>query len=321
MRPRTAASGASGSSRLIRAASCAGRGRRRHAGAPMGGTDEGALTGTTRLDYWRTHDPGDERLFESLRLGPVPEAALRRARPHSAGGNPADEPHVVLRQVEHVPASCASNGRARRSRPVCRDARRRARRRRRSRTGARTSGRAAAGPSRRIASRKRVAVPWYSARAARRARVPDPRRSVPARRGCAPSSLSAALLVVSSRRPGDRGGVQHGRKRERWRSVRPSLAQPSRSRCRPIRLGSWRSTKLQEAGSRPRPVSHRSAPGLRARSGCAYGGTARATTATRRAYGRQQRHAPACNAAARAACVRARASRPSTATVVPSIDG
>lgn len=41
------------------------------AGAPMGGTDEGALTGTTRLDYWRTHDPGDERLLESLGLGPA----------------------------------------------------------------------------------------------------------------------------------------------------------------------------------------------------------------------------------------------------------
>ena len=34
-----------------------------------GGTDMGELTGTTRLDYWRTHDPGDEKLLQSIGLG------------------------------------------------------------------------------------------------------------------------------------------------------------------------------------------------------------------------------------------------------------
>ncbi len=36
----------------------------------LGGTDEAELTGSTRLDYWRTHDPGDERLLTQLGLTP-----------------------------------------------------------------------------------------------------------------------------------------------------------------------------------------------------------------------------------------------------------
>jgi hypothetical protein len=39
------------------------------ASAPMGGTDMAELTGTTRLDYWRTHNPGDEKLLDSIGLG------------------------------------------------------------------------------------------------------------------------------------------------------------------------------------------------------------------------------------------------------------
>jgi hypothetical protein len=34
--------------------------------SPLGGTDAGELTGSTRLAYWRTHDPGDERLLQEL---------------------------------------------------------------------------------------------------------------------------------------------------------------------------------------------------------------------------------------------------------------
>lgn len=37
----------------------------------LGGTDRGELTGTTRLDYWRTHGPGDEKYLERLGLAPV----------------------------------------------------------------------------------------------------------------------------------------------------------------------------------------------------------------------------------------------------------
>ncbi len=37
---------------------------------PLGGADSGELTGSTRLDYWRTHDPGDERLLRTLGLAP-----------------------------------------------------------------------------------------------------------------------------------------------------------------------------------------------------------------------------------------------------------
>lgn len=39
----------------------------------LGGTDGGELTGSTRLEYWRTHDPGDERLLSRIGLG----AAMR----------------------------------------------------------------------------------------------------------------------------------------------------------------------------------------------------------------------------------------------------
>lgn len=38
--------------------------------SPVGGSDTGELTGSTRLDYWRTHDPGDERLLRTLGLAP-----------------------------------------------------------------------------------------------------------------------------------------------------------------------------------------------------------------------------------------------------------
>ncbi len=38
-------------------------------GAPaLGGTDAGELTGSARLEYWRLHDPGDERELEKLGL-------------------------------------------------------------------------------------------------------------------------------------------------------------------------------------------------------------------------------------------------------------
>ena len=40
---------------------------------PLGGTDAGELSGSTRLDYWRTHDPGDERYLRQLGV----EALLR----------------------------------------------------------------------------------------------------------------------------------------------------------------------------------------------------------------------------------------------------
>ena len=39
-------------------------------GSPLGGTDAAELTGTTRLEYWRTHDPGDERLLSEIGLAP-----------------------------------------------------------------------------------------------------------------------------------------------------------------------------------------------------------------------------------------------------------
>ena len=34
----------------------------------LGGTDGGELTGSTRLEYWRTHDPGDERYLSRIGL-------------------------------------------------------------------------------------------------------------------------------------------------------------------------------------------------------------------------------------------------------------
>ena len=37
----------------------------------LGATDAGELTGSTRLEYWRTHDPGDERLLERLGVAPA----------------------------------------------------------------------------------------------------------------------------------------------------------------------------------------------------------------------------------------------------------
>ena len=37
---------------------------------PLGGTDVGELTGTTRLQYWRTNDPGDEKYLRELGLEP-----------------------------------------------------------------------------------------------------------------------------------------------------------------------------------------------------------------------------------------------------------
>lgn len=36
----------------------------------LGATDAAELTGTTRLEYWRTHDPGDERLLSEIGLAP-----------------------------------------------------------------------------------------------------------------------------------------------------------------------------------------------------------------------------------------------------------
>lgn len=38
--------------------------------SPLGGTDAGELTGSRRLQYWRTHDHGDERLLDSLGIAP-----------------------------------------------------------------------------------------------------------------------------------------------------------------------------------------------------------------------------------------------------------
>lgn len=37
----------------------------------LGGTDAAELTGSLRLEYWRTHDPGDERLLERLGISPL----------------------------------------------------------------------------------------------------------------------------------------------------------------------------------------------------------------------------------------------------------
>lgn len=37
--------------------------------AALGGTDAAELTGSTRLEYWKTHDPGDERLLARIGLG------------------------------------------------------------------------------------------------------------------------------------------------------------------------------------------------------------------------------------------------------------
>ncbi|MEQ1832187.1 MAG: hypothetical protein ABL977_03965 [Candidatus Eisenbacteria bacterium] len=34
------------------------------------GADQGELTGSMRIDYWRTHDPGDERLLADIGLAP-----------------------------------------------------------------------------------------------------------------------------------------------------------------------------------------------------------------------------------------------------------
>jgi hypothetical protein len=41
-------------------------------GAPvLGGTDSGELTGSTRLEYWKLNDPGDESDLKALGLGPA----------------------------------------------------------------------------------------------------------------------------------------------------------------------------------------------------------------------------------------------------------
>lgn len=37
---------------------------------PLGGTDRAELTGCTRLEYWKIHDPGDETHLESLGIPP-----------------------------------------------------------------------------------------------------------------------------------------------------------------------------------------------------------------------------------------------------------
>jgi len=41
------------------------------AAGPLGVTDEAELTGSTRLQYWRTHDPGDEKYLEQIGLEPA----------------------------------------------------------------------------------------------------------------------------------------------------------------------------------------------------------------------------------------------------------
>jgi hypothetical protein len=38
--------------------------------SPLGGTDAAELTGSTRLEYWKTHDPGDEKYLERIGLAP-----------------------------------------------------------------------------------------------------------------------------------------------------------------------------------------------------------------------------------------------------------
>ncbi len=40
---------------------------------PLGGMDAAELTGSTRLEYWKTHDPGDEKYLESLGMEPAVE--------------------------------------------------------------------------------------------------------------------------------------------------------------------------------------------------------------------------------------------------------
>ena len=39
-------------------------------GPPLGGTDAAELTGSRRLDYWRAHDPGDEKELRELGVAP-----------------------------------------------------------------------------------------------------------------------------------------------------------------------------------------------------------------------------------------------------------
>lgn len=39
--------------------------------SPLRGTDAAELTGSTRLEYWKTHDPGDESYLERLGLEPA----------------------------------------------------------------------------------------------------------------------------------------------------------------------------------------------------------------------------------------------------------
>lgn len=41
------------------------------AGNLLGATDSGELTGSTRLEYWKTHDPGDESYLKRLGLEPA----------------------------------------------------------------------------------------------------------------------------------------------------------------------------------------------------------------------------------------------------------
>ena len=40
-------------------------------GRSLGGTDSAELTGSMRLEYWRTHDPGDQRYLERIGLRPL----------------------------------------------------------------------------------------------------------------------------------------------------------------------------------------------------------------------------------------------------------
>jgi len=41
------------------------------AASPLGGTDAAELTGSTRLEYWKTHDLGDEKYLERIGLTPA----------------------------------------------------------------------------------------------------------------------------------------------------------------------------------------------------------------------------------------------------------
>lgn len=93
------------------------------AGGRREGTDSAELTGSRRLEYWRLHGPGDERLLEQLGLdlparpataAPArPLRAVRRTRPGIRGGRPGAWCRDRSRDDPFAVDGAASRGRAR----------------------------------------------------------------------------------------------------------------------------------------------------------------------------------------------------------------